>query len=253
MNDGPDVGERPGAAEPGAHHEVRAPALFAIRHLLGEDGVELRPRHPRPRERADGLQVRGRARHHGEIAAPETAAFEEKRDVQQRRGLAAPAGVRQKARLGPLHTGMEDRFQAPQRRAVAEDGGAELLAVDAGLDTADVGKGREHRRHRLAPRRHQIVHREVGVEDGPAEGAEHRGRRRLAHGDRAGEADDHHLSRRRARPGRAGRRVRPAAAAPARRRRRRGCPRARAHRAPPSGSRRRSPRAPHRRRRRSGG
>lgn len=70
-------------ALPGVDDEIGAAALFPVAHLGGEDRRELFVAHPRPREHAAALHVRGRGHHDSRVHMRMAAAFEKKRNIER--------------------------------------------------------------------------------------------------------------------------------------------------------------------------
>lgn len=120
-----------------------------------------------------------------------TIALQQQRHVEHRqRRPAAPATVEESPGLQP-HQRVDDGLQPGQRRGVAEHLRPQGLAVD-GTVPHHAGKGGRYGRHRGPPRQHQAVDGGVGVVHRQSQAAQHGGRRRLAHADRPGEAQDEH-------------------------------------------------------------
>ena len=88
--------------------------------------------------------------------------------------------------------GKRMRLQPAKRGRIAKDATAETRAIDTAGNSLHARKRRRHRCHRRAPGRQQAVDRGVAVMHGKPEPAQHRGRRALAHADRAGEAKNDH-------------------------------------------------------------
>ena len=86
---------------------------------------------------------------------------------------------------------MDDGFQPREGDRIADDAPAEAHPVDGAVD-GHAGKGRLDGGHGGPARRIEGVDGMVGVEDGNAGAGEHRRRRRLAHAERTGEAEDEH-------------------------------------------------------------
>ena len=78
-----DFGARFAPALPRVDHEIGAAALFPVAHLCGEDRRELFMAHPRPREHAAALHVRGRRHHNGRVDMRMTAAFEKEGNIER--------------------------------------------------------------------------------------------------------------------------------------------------------------------------
>lgn len=182
-------------ALPGVDDEIGAAALFAVAHLGGEDRRELFVAHPRPREHAAALHVRGRGHHNGRVDMRVAATFEKEGNIERddRRAVLPRLGQERLLRLP--HQGMHDFFEAAAGFGVAEHGGTEFRAVDA----LGAGRARERgfdRRKRRAAGALQPVHLGIGIEYGHTRAPQHRRDRRLAHADRTGETkDDHCVSR----------------------------------------------------------
>ena len=95
----------------------------------------------------------------------------------------------QELALGLEHQGVHDGLEALELAGLGEQRRGELLAVDlAGGGRA--GEGRLDGGHGGALV--ELVHLGIGIAHGDAERAQARRDRRLAHADRAGEADDQH-------------------------------------------------------------
>src|SRR5665811_6032 len=79
------------------HHEIGAPPLFIIRHLVGHDGGELLLAHARPPEGALALHISRRRYHHHRVAALIGAGLEQQRDVEHRNRRAVAFRLGQEA------------------------------------------------------------------------------------------------------------------------------------------------------------
>lgn len=186
-----DFSARFAQALPRVDHEIGAAALFAVAHLGGEDRRELFVAHPRPREHAAALHVRGRGHHDSRVDMRVAAAFEKKGNIERddRRAVLPRLGQERLLRLP--HQGMYDFFEAPAGFGVAEHGRAEFRAIDA----LGAGRSRERRLDRRKCRAAgtlQPVHFGIGIEHGYTRAPQHRRDRRLAHADRTGETEDDH-------------------------------------------------------------
>src|SRR5208282_562604 len=134
-------------AEPGFDHEMRAPALLAVRHLTLENALETLERHARTGQHPLGLDKGGCRHHHHGIAAPRAPVLEEKRDVEddEPRALCRPAA--EEAPLARAHEGVNDAFEPREGGRLIEDDAAERLAIDHAVhDRAGKGRGDERDR-----------------------------------------------------------------------------------------------------------
>ena len=105
--------------------------------------------------------------------------------------LRRPVSAR-KSRRASATRGWDDRFEPRQRSRIRKHTGAEPLAVDRPV-LADARKsGLDGGNGRAAVER---VNHGIGIEHRHALVTEHAGRRRFAHADRAGQADDDHRGR----------------------------------------------------------
>ena len=104
---------------------------------------------------------------------------------------ARGVGGGEEGRFGLSHQRVHDCLQTRDRRGVIENARRKLVAVDAGF-AARIGKRRLDRLDERSASALQATHDRVGIEHRHAESAQHCRRGRLAHADRAGEAEDHH-------------------------------------------------------------
>ena len=180
-----------GAPEAGRDDEAGAPAFLGVGKLVGKNAGEGFRSHPGTRKHPRPLQVSRRRDHDHGIALRGEPDLEQERDVEHDDALAARRGAAEKPALDPAHQRVDDRLQPAQLRPVAEHPLAQHRPVD-GTVPHHAGEGLADGLHRGAAARQQTVHRSVGIVYRQAEMAEHPGRRRLAHPDGTGEADDHH-------------------------------------------------------------
>lgn len=132
----------------------------------------------------------GRRRHHDHcVAQPLAAGLEKQGNVEAYQRRAAPGVTSDESLRFATYPRMQDRLQAPQGGGISKHPGAELAPVDAACDD-DTRKGGIDRRHCSAAAGHQAMHGRVGVVHRHAEAPQHIRRRRLAHTDRAGQAQD---------------------------------------------------------------
>ena len=101
----------------------------------------------------------------------------------------APAGPVQERRPRLAHQRPDDPVQPLERLGVAQHALGEQLAIDGAVHH-HAGEGRLDRRDRRAARRVEAPHLGVGVIDVGRRVGEHLRGGRLAHADRAGEADE---------------------------------------------------------------
>lgn len=190
-----DFGARFAQALPRVDHEIGAAALFPVAHLGGKDRRELFMAHPRPREHAAALHVRGRGHHNGRVDMRVAAAFEKEGNIERDERRAVLPRLGQKRLLRLTHQGVHDFFEAAAGFGVAEYGGTEFRAVDA----LGAGRARERRLDRCerrAARALQPVHLGIRIEHRDTGAPQHRRDGRLAHADRTGETEnDHCVSR----------------------------------------------------------
>ena len=181
-----------GAPQPGRHDEAGAPPLLPVGKLVGENAGEGLRGHPRARENPGALQESRRRDHHHGVALRGKPDLEQKRDVEHDRAFAPRRGAAEKRALDAAHQRVDDGLQPAQLRTAPEHPLAQPCPVD-GAVPHHAGEGLADSAHRGAARSQQAVHRGIGIVYRQAQMAEHPGRRRLAHPDRAGEADDHHI------------------------------------------------------------
>ena len=172
------------------HDEMRAGALFRIRHLPREQRVEPLRRHAGPLQHARALHLGRRRDDHHRIDAFLAAGLEQQRNVEHDGARAFRVSAREEPLRHRAHQRMHDRFEPLDRVRIADELFGELSAVDPAVGR-HAGKRRLDRPDRLAliePVHHRvgIVHRHAGL------AKEVRGGR-LAHADRAGEAEDEHF------------------------------------------------------------
>ena len=112
------------------HHEIGAPALFLVGHLLGQQGMELLRRHAGPLEDAGALHVARRRHHHDGVDPPVAAGLEQQRNVEHhdRARRAARASAGSAPRLA--HQRMHDGLEAGKAAGSPSTPGRELAAVD---------------------------------------------------------------------------------------------------------------------------
>ena len=118
------------------------------------------------------------------------ADLEQQRHVDDRQASPRRRGGGEEGLAAARDVRVDDPFQPPQRRRVAERGGGEQAAIDVAVDP-NAGKGRLDRLGFVGAV--ELAHRGVGVEHRRAEFGEHSADRRLAHRDRAGQAGDDHV------------------------------------------------------------
>ena len=185
-----------GPPEAGRHDKPGAPPLLTVGKLIGENAGEGRRGHPGTRKYPRPLQEGRRRDHDHGIALRGEPDLEQERDIEHDEAFAPRRGAAQEPALDPAHQRVDDRLQPAQLRPVAEHPLAQHRPVD-GAVPHHAGKGLADGGHRGAAQGQQAVHRGIGIVYRQAEMAEHPGRRRLAHPDGAGEADDHHAAQRR--------------------------------------------------------
>ena len=171
--------------------EVCQPPLLGITHLLGEDRVELRLAHALPFQDTRPLHLGRCARHDGGVDVAMAPRLEEERHVEDRDAPTLAPCPLQSGRLRLAHQRVDDRLQIGERSRIAEHLLRQPRAVDdAVCDRA--GEALRDERHRSAAI--ERVHGLVRIVQGVAVASEEARRGRLAHPDRAGEADDDHRS-----------------------------------------------------------
>lgn len=176
-------------AASGGDDEGGAGALFGIGGLRRVDRGELFGGHAGTGEDARALHM-VRGRDHGDRIDPVgAAAFEQQRDVEDDERLAAVAA--QELGLRSAHHRVHDPLELAQFGRLAENGGAELGAVEA-VRPGRAGEGRLDRGERRAARPLELVDRGVGIEHGHVKPPEHGSDSRLAHADRAGQSENCH-------------------------------------------------------------
>jgi len=127
--------------------EIGEPDLFLRRDLAGQDRFEFFFRHAGAGQHAAALQGRAAMHHQDRVAARVAAGFEQQGNIEHDERNTAPGAGREKFFFRAPDQGMEDRFQAPDRRVVAEHLGAQGLTVD-GAVFHHPRKGRADRRDR---------------------------------------------------------------------------------------------------------
>ena len=180
-----------GAPQAGGHDEAGALPFLAVGKLVGENAGERFRGHPRARQNPRPLQEGRRRDHHHGVALRGKPDLEQERDVEHDDAFAPRRGAAEKPALDAAHQRVDDRLQPAQLRGAPEHPLAQLCPVD-GAVPHHAGEGLADSAHRGAARGQEPVHRSIGIVYRQAQMAEHPGRRRLAHPDRAGEADDHH-------------------------------------------------------------
>ena len=177
------------AARAAVHNVVGARSLLGVGELARQQMLELLHRHARPCQHALALHLRGRGQRDRHVDALLGAGLEQKRDLQHRE-LRARVFLRDRKSISAATTrGCTMASSRLQPCLRARQLLAEQLAVDLAA-ARDAGKGRLDRPDGLAFI--EAVHPGIGVEHRHAAAREMLGRRRLAHADGAGEADDEH-------------------------------------------------------------
>ena len=180
-------------AAAGIHNEIGVGPLVGIGGLAGQQPVELLLGHAGSGEGAPTLDLGGGAHHHEAIHGAVAADLEQQRNIEDDERLLRRRGGRDEAGFGLAHQRMDDGLERRQGGRVGEQQGGEPVAIDGAIDQR-FGEKRCNRGDGAAARGIEPVHLEVGVEHRAAELGEHPGGLRLAHGERAGEADQHHAS-----------------------------------------------------------
>jgi hypothetical protein len=169
----------------GGDDEVRARPLLGVGELAGEDALEGVGRHAGARQHPLPLHSGGRADHEDAVELALGAGLVEQGYVEDDERRAGIRGSEGGAVGGDerVHQGLDPVEEA----RVGRDSGAQSGAVDAALGHRIRGDAGERRRAGLT--RVEAVHRGVGVPDRHAGLLEQRRGRRLAHADRAGQAE----------------------------------------------------------------
>ena len=166
-------------------------ALFGIGRLTGQNKGKFFRRHLRPGQNPGPLNEARRRDDEDGVAAPLPAGLEQQRDIQRDRRRAAQGRHQQKPLLRLPDNGMNDPLEPGQDRPVVGNQRAQRRAVD-GAAAHRFGPDCADRADRRAAAGIDRVNGRVGVVDRDAEEAQIPGRRRLAHADGAGEADNAH-------------------------------------------------------------
>ena len=120
-DDGAQLTQGRGFAEPRADHEIGAPALFPVRHLLGQNGVEARARHVAPAKHPGLLHETRRADHGDRVAEGFAAGLEQQRYVEHGQPAAVARLLLQERPRRAPDRGVQDGLEARERRRVLED------------------------------------------------------------------------------------------------------------------------------------
>jgi hypothetical protein len=174
-----------------------AGAFVGIRHLGGENGLELGRRHSGPGQDTIPLHL-GRRRHHDHcVDVLFAAGLQQKGDVQHHHiGLRRP-GAFEELRPCGAHQRPDQAIEPGEGLGVAEH----PFGQQAAVDTAALHHPRESRLdkgHGRPARGIEAADLGVGVVDRCAGVGEHLGGRGLAHADRTGQSHDDHRSASRA-------------------------------------------------------
>jgi len=185
-------------AEARVDQEIRFLSFFRIRDLFVQDRLERLFRHARPGQDAGTLDL-GRGGDDDDLVEPAIrAGLEQKRDVAEHQGVAFGPGIGQEAVAIRGDQRMNRGLDAAEQIRVGQDGGAQSAAIDAVVGDRVGGEGGDGRGAGAAGRV-EPVDGGVRIPNRHAERGEHGRRGRLAHADRAGEAEHDH----RPAPGRA--------------------------------------------------
>ena len=180
------------APQGGDYDEIGPPAFLAIRHLGPQDFGKAALGHARPAHHPLLLQTQRRRDDEDKIAAYDTAAFEQQRDVEHDERLAARPGARDEPPLSPLHHRMQDALKLPQGGGISEHKPAQPTTIDPARRIAYPRKRRLDPVNRRAARTDQAVNLRIGIKEGYPEAPQRRRGGALAHSDRAGEPEDDH-------------------------------------------------------------
>jgi hypothetical protein len=173
--------------ESGRDDEVCQPLLHSIWRLSRQDRSQPRRRHTGSAENPRSLDKAGCTDNDHGVTARLAASFEQQRDIQRYHRPSLPAGSLQEARRLQPDTGMQDRFEPPQRAFVTEHAASHLLPVDRAV-SRDPWERRFDRGDRRPVLAQQPVHFRIGIVHGNPKLAQHRGRPGFAHADRACDA-----------------------------------------------------------------
>ncbi len=154
---------------------------------------EARLRHAGARQDAAALDPGGCGHHDHRINAPPAALFKEQGNVEHdhRPRSVAP----EEAAACALHRRVDDTLEPAQLIAIGKHQPAQRSAIDT-RRARGPRKGGLDRGEQRAAGALETVNLGIGIEDRHAQCLEHRRHRRLAHADRAGEADDDHATSR---------------------------------------------------------
>jgi hypothetical protein len=142
-------------------------------------------------QHAGALHIGRRRDDHDGVDLVLPAGLEQQRDVEHDDAGTARFVLADEAIRDRAHQRMHDRFELLDRLRPADESFGELAAIDSSLDR-DAGKRRLDRRDRLALI--EAVHHGVGIMHRHAGLAEETRGDRFAHADRAGEAEDEHIT-----------------------------------------------------------
>ena len=171
------------------NNKIRARPLLFIRQLLGQDRIELRRRHPRPRQHALALNVLGRRHDHDHVDARTSAGFEQQRNVEHDHLGAVPGRALQELALVSGDQRMNDRLELAHGLRFADDFARQTIAIDTPVDD-DARKGNADRFDRRPAFVVERMNRRVGIAHRHAMPRKHLRRLALAHADRSGEPDE---------------------------------------------------------------
>ena len=169
------------------HDKVGAPAFLGVRHLFGEKRGELVLGHPRAAEDALALQI-GRRRHHDDgVAEPLASGLEQERHVEDDDGCVAGLRLGEERVPRRRDQRMHDGLEPAERCVIPEHHRGELAAIDL----AAVGRPGE----RALDQRDcfaliELMHHGVGIVDRHSRLGKELCRRRFAHAEGAGQAQD---------------------------------------------------------------
>jgi len=169
---------------------MSAAALLRIRHLPGEDGLELVGGHTGPGHDAVALSRCWRRDDGDGIDAALAAGLQQQGYVQDDHGMAAGAGGIAEGLFGAADQRMDDRLEALQRLRILQHHRAEPCAINPAIDR-HARKGGLDGRDGVSGI--EPVNRRIGIMNGDPRLAEEGRGGGFAHADGAGKAKDEHV------------------------------------------------------------
>lgn len=164
------------------HDKIGAVPLGSVGNLSAKNPGELRRRHIGTRQHALALEKRWRRYHQNGIAVAFPASLEQQRHIEHDKWATPAPGPPDEGFARPSHHRMQDRFETPERRRVAENQPTKRVAIEHAARHGS-RESLSDRGNRRAVRSGQNMDIGIGIEHRDAIPAQHLSGNALTHAD----------------------------------------------------------------------